>query len=286
MTSNVHDASSPVRRRVSELIASAALEVIPLKGAEEKVLAAPGGTQVTITCSPRFGLQRTIAHVESAIAKGYRVVPHLAARMVADERELRSFVSRLRDLGVDDLFVIGGDSNEPLGVFGAAGELLDALQGFDHGMRRIGVGCYPEGHPKISDEVLIEALLAKQLHADYMVSQLCFDSEVLVGWIDDVRSAGVTLPLRIGVAAPIKTTRLAELSVRIGVGQSLRFLTKQHGLVGNLLLGRRYDPENLLLEMGERLDTDELGVEGLHIFTFNQVAVTVDWQSRFDRDGA
>jgi methylenetetrahydrofolate reductase (NADPH) len=200
--------------------------------------------------------------------------------MIEDEQALRRFVSRVVDLGVDDLYVIGGDADEPLGRFGAAEQVLHALQDFDHGLRRIGVGCYPEGHPKIDDATLMDALLTKQVHADYMVSQLCFDSAALVRWLDEVRGRGVRLPLRIGLAAPIKTAKLVELSVKIGVGQSLRYLTKQHGMVGGLLLGRSYAPEKLLLDMGERLGSPDLGLEGLHIFTFNQVDVTVAWQRR------
>ena len=148
------------------------------------------------------------------------------------------------------------------------------------------MGCYPEGHPKIADSVLLDALLAKQVHADYMVSQLCFDSTALVRWLDDIRARGVRLPLRIGLAGPIRTARLVELSVKIGVGQSLRYLTKQHGMVGGLLLGRSYVPEKLLLDVGERLGSPDLAVEGLHIFTFNQVDVTVAWQRRVAEVGA
>jgi methylenetetrahydrofolate reductase (NADPH) len=271
---------------VSELIASAALEVIPLKGAEGQVLAAPRASTITVTCSPKLGFERTLAHVAAAVGNGYRVVPHLAARMVPDRTALRRFVCEIGNLGVDDLYVIGGDAEEPLGVFAAAGEVLDELSHFDHGLRRIGVACYPEGHPRISDDRLLEALLAKQVHADYMVSQLCFDSRALVRWIEDVRASGVSLPMRIGLAAPIKMTRLAELSLRIGVGQSLRYLTKQHGMVGHLMFGRSYAPETLLLEMGETLGAaDDLGIEGLHIFTFNQVDITVGWQRRISQAG-
>jgi methylenetetrahydrofolate reductase (NADPH) len=64
-----------VRKQASE----ANIEVIPLKGAEEKIQAVPTGATVTITCSPKFGLERTIDHVIAAVGKGYRVVPHLAA---------------------------------------------------------------------------------------------------------------------------------------------------------------------------------------------------------------
>ncbi|WP_326836392.1 methylenetetrahydrofolate reductase [Amycolatopsis rhabdoformis] len=274
------DRTAAARDRVARLIGAASLEVIPLRGAEAKVSAVPRGTTVTITCSPKFGLDRTVAHTASAVANGYRVVPHLAARMVEDERALRRFVARVVDLGVDELFVIGGDGDEPVGRFSSAVEVLHALQDFDHGVRRIGVGGYPEGHPKIAAARLTEALLAKQVHADYLVSQLCFDGVALLRWLEDVRARGVGLPLRIGLAAPIRTARLVELSLKIGVGQSLRYLTKQHGMVGGLLLGRSYAPENLLHELGERLTSPELGIEGLHVFTFNQVDVTVDWQRR------
>ncbi|WP_433559346.1 methylenetetrahydrofolate reductase [Pseudonocardia xinjiangensis] len=284
-SSQYQDGCAAALDLVGALIGSASLEVIPLKGAESKVRSAPPGTTVTITCSPKFGLDRTLEHVATAIASGYRVVPHLAARMIEDEQALRRFVSRAVDLGVDDLYVIGGDADESLGRFGAAEQVLHALQDFDHGLRRIGVGCYPEGHPKISDSTLLEALLAKQVHADYMVSQLCFDSAALVRWLDEVRGRGVRLPLRIGLAAPIKTAKLVELSVKIGVGQSLRYLTKQHGMVGGLLLGRSYAPEKLLLDMGERLGSPDLAVEGLHVFTFNQVDVTVAWQRRVAETG-
>ncbi len=279
MTENSRDTIGPqARRRMADLIASASLEVIPLKGVQEKVRGVRAGSTVTITCSPKFGLERTLEYVTAAVADGYRVVPHLAARMVENEQSLRRFMSRVVDLGVDDLYVIGGDADEPLGKFSSAADILDALSGFGHGLQRIGVACYPEGHPKIPDPVLLAALLDKQVHADYMVSQLCFDSAALMDWIERVRAGGVRLPLRIGLAAPIKITRLAELSLRIGVGQSIRYVTKQNGLVGSLLLGRSYAPQDLLLDMGERLLADEFGIEGLHMFTFNQVEATISWQ--------
>ena len=113
-----------------------------------------------------------------------------------------------------------------------------------------------------------------------MVSQLCFDPETLVAWLRSVRSMGVNLPLRIGLAAPLRTTKLIELSLRIGVGTSVRFLSKQHGMVGNLMFGRAYQPEALLDEIGDELADPELGVEGLHLFSFNQVAATAEWQRR------
>ena len=262
------------------LVDAAAVEVIPLRGADDKIMSIPSDTTVTITCSPKFGLGRTLDYVAAARKAGYTVVPHLAARMVSSHQELREFIGRLADLGIDDLYVIGGDGEESLGPFYEAFDVLRAIQDMDHSFVRLGVGCYPEGHPHISTDALIDALARKQEYASYMVSQLCFDSAALLSWIRQTRGSGIELPLRIGLAAPLQARKLVELALKIGVGSSVKFLTKQHGIVGNLLLGRAYEPAELLADVLAAPDVDELVIEGLHLFSFNQVDLTVEWLAR------
>jgi methylenetetrahydrofolate reductase (NADPH) len=274
MTIQSHD---EVLSSIKPLVRSANVEIIPLKGADEKATALPVTTNVTITCSPKFGLDRTLEHVEAARRRGHKVVPHLAARMVASEAELRRFVTRLGDMGVDDLYVIGGDGADPLGPYAEAFDILEALQGMDHNFSRLGVGCYPEGHPHIEDDALVDALVRKQKFAAYMVSQLCFDSTALLSWLRTARAAGITLPIRLGLAAPMQARKLVELSLKIGVGSSVKFLTKQHGIVGNLLLGRSYAPEELLVDLVAEPDFGDLNIEGVHLFSFNQIEATTTW---------
>jgi methylenetetrahydrofolate reductase (NADPH) len=266
---------------VAALIRAANIELIPLRGAQEKLNVVPAGTRITITCSPKFGLGRTLEYAELAVKAGYEVVPHLAARQVAGKAELRDVVRRIDDLGITDLYVIGGDADEPAGGYREAAEILEDLAGLDHGLERIGVGCYPEGHPKISDDALLDALRRKQAYATYMVSQLCFDARALIRWLRATRTEGIELPLRVGLAAPLKTTRLMELSLKIGVDSSIRSLTKQHGFVGNLLVGGAYHPERLLYAIGDDMAAGDLNIEGLHLFSFNQVDITAAWQKRF-----
>jgi methylenetetrahydrofolate reductase (NADPH) len=280
MTIQSSDQSSYSDTTIGELVSSANIEVIPLRGADEKTAAVPGSTTVTITCSPKFGLDRTLDHVVRARESGHRVVPHLAARMVEDEAQLKRFLGTLSSVGVDDLYVIGGDGEEPVGKYSEAFDILEAIQGLDHDLQRIGVGCYPEGHPNIPDAALVDALHRKQPYADYMVSQLCFDAAAFTGWLRTMREAGISLPVRVGIAAPLQTRKLIELSLKIGVGSSVKFLSKQHGFVGNLLLGRSYAPETLITQIVAEDDFEELGVEGLHMFSFNQVDATVEWQDR------
>ena len=275
-TDERHGVDEAVRR----LVGTARIEVIPLKGADARMVAIPASTTVTITISPKFGLERTLDHTAAAVKLGHRVVPHLAARQLADEAQLRSVLQRLDELGVSDLYVIGGDADPPEGIYTEAADVLEAMDGIDHGITSIGVGCYPEGHPKISDEALADALERKQRYADYMVSQLCFDATALARWLERTRALGVTLRLHIGLAAPMNTRKLAELSLRIGVGSSLRYLTKQHGILSNLLLSSDYRPEKFLQALGAKLLDAELAIGGIHLFSFNQIEATVGWQQR------
>ena len=269
---------------VRSLIGDADLEVIPLRSADDKLKAIPEGATVTVTTSAKLGLDRTLEFAEQAVRTGHNVVPHLAARQLTGEEELRRFIGRLGELGISRLYLIGGDATPPAGPYDSSLQVLEALQHIDHGLSRIGVACYPEGHPKISDAALAGVLRAKQPYAAYMVSQLCFNPEVLVSWLRRVRGDGITLPLRIGLAAPMQVTRLIKLGPQIGVGTSVRYLAKQHGFIGNVLKGGAYQPESLLLKMGSALTEPELGIEGLHVFSFNQVEETVQWQRAIAAD--
>ncbi|MEY9862858.1 methylenetetrahydrofolate reductase (NADPH) [Catenulispora sp. GAS73] len=255
------------------LLADATIEVIPLKGAGDQIQAAPADATVAITCSPKFGLDRTVQFCAVATGSGRRVVPHLAARMVPSRRALTDFVSQIQDLGITDLYVIGGDGERPAGPYSEAGQVLQDLQEHGHTLTRLGVGCYPEGHPLIDDDRLWVALERKQQLATYMVSQMCFDAVAVRDWLARARQRGISLPLRAGVAGPVKVAKLAELSLRIGVGQSLRYLRKQHGMVGNVLRGRAYDPSPFVSAIA-----GTAGIEGLHIFSFNQVPEYVAWR--------
>ena len=268
------------QQAVEALVRDADLEFIPLKSAAAKLALVPAGTTITVTISSKLGVARTLEFTEAAMRAGYRVVPHLAARQVADATALRNFTGRLDDLGVSDLYVIGGDAPEPVGPYNSAADILDAMTEYTHGITSTGVACYPEGHPSISNEKLRAALHRAQPLADYMVSQLCFNSASIASWLTTIRSEGITLPLHLGVAAPMQIRKLAELSLKIGVGSSVRYLTKQHGFIGNMLRGSSYKPEQLLYDLGDTLSSPASGIERLHVFTFNQIAETVQWQDR------
>jgi methylenetetrahydrofolate reductase (NADPH) len=273
-----------VNARIEALARGADIEVIPLKNLRVHQSVIPKETTVAVTCSVKLGLERTIEHAERFARDGHRVRPHIAARQVPDRAYLGELVERLRDFGAQELHVIGGDAEQQVGKYGSAVELVEDLSTMDHGLM-LSVACYPEGHPSIPERVLFEALQKKQPHVSFMINQLCFDARALIGWLSSMRAAGITLPLRMGLAPPINPAKLLDISLRIGVGASARYLSKQHGFLGNLLRGKFYKPERLLNQLGDALVSPEMSVDGLHIFSFNQVQAAVDWQRKVGRLG-
>jgi len=252
-------------------------EVIPVQGIEQKVAALPYGATVTITASPKLGMDRTLDVSTALAARGFRVVPHFAARMVSGRSHLERLVQRLEDSSIREVFVIGGDADPPAGDYADAGDLLEALTGLAHPFVRVGIGAYPEGHPLISDDRLLEALLRKQPFASFMVTQLCFDATTLASWTRDIRDAGVDLPVVVGLPGVVERRKLAEISLKTGVGASLSYLRKHGRQIVTLARSRRYDPTSLAEEVAAYAGDPALGLRGVHLFTFNQVKQTRDW---------
>ena len=132
-----------------DLLSSPRYEVIPAKGTEQAVAEwVPAGMTVTVTASPVKGLDPTIELTEKLAARGYRVVPHLAARSVTSDAHLDDIVARLTACGVDDVFVPGGDATHPAGPFHGALSLHERLDEKGRPFGRIGITGYPESHPR------------------------------------------------------------------------------------------------------------------------------------------
>lgn len=259
-------------------------EVLPLAGTAEQVEQhVPADIPVTVTASPRRGLEPTLALSESLAQLGYHVVPHLAARLVVDESHLAEALHRLDEAGVREAFVVGGDGQRPAGKFPDALTLLTAMRrlrdsGPGHRLGRIGITGYPEGHPLVSDRELAEFLATKQPLANYVVTQMCFDQKVVTQWVSQVRRSGIQLPVYLGVAGRIDRRKLMQVSARIGLGESAHFLHKHRHGWARLVLPGAYSPDRLLKKLAVELAEPSRGVEGLHIYTLGAVAATERWR--------
>jgi methylenetetrahydrofolate reductase (NADPH) len=264
--------------RLAQLLRNARFEVLPLDGIEEEVLDHLGtDVKLTVTASPRRGLDATLALTERFTAAGYTTVPHISARLVRDREHLNELLDRLLGGGVRELFVLAGDATEPAGRYPGAAELLEAMGERRAEFDAIGITGYPESHHLISDEETIRAMFAKAPMATHIVSQLCFDADTIAAWITEVRRRGTDLPIWIGVPGCVPHAKLLRVSMKIGLGESARFLSHNRSLVSRVLT-RQFKPNRLVNELAATATDPAARVAGFHLYTFNEVARTQRWR--------
>jgi methylenetetrahydrofolate reductase (NADPH) len=243
-------------------------EVLPVEGIEDQVEAhVPRAVTITVTASPSKGLGATLGVAERLATAGYRVVPHVSARLVRDGEHVEEIVARLHGAGVGEVFVPAGDAAEP-GQFPDAASLLRALRGRFDG---VGITGYPESHHLIDDDTTIQAMFEKAPMATYIVSQICFDPAVIDTWIARVRARGTDLPIWVGMPGVVDNAKLLRVSTKIGLGESVRFLRAHRDWLRRMIT-RSFTPEPLL----RRLTSGEIA--GVHFFTFNELERTERWR--------
>jgi methylenetetrahydrofolate reductase (NADPH) len=272
--------SSPAMAR---LVSDLHYEIVPMASIEQAIADLPPGAHVSITCSPAKGVAATQQYTERLVDAGFRAVPHLAARMIESTDQTASIAAWARDLGLGELFVVAGDAPEPHGPYEGALELMRDLVEADPGVARIGFAGYPDGHAFIPPDVVDEQLFAKQALLDecgidgWVSTQMCFDESTIRRWLERERSRGLTMPVHLGVPGVVDRTRLMKMGARLGVGASLRYLSKNRSTVMRMMAPGGYDPTDLAAAFAD--DAETLGVEALHSFTFNAVADTRAWQT-------
>jgi methylenetetrahydrofolate reductase (NADPH) len=269
----------PSRQALVAFLSSPRYEVLPTDDVEERVLAnVPRDVIITITASPRRGIEATIDLAERLGRHGYQVVPHISARLIRDDAHLREVLGRVAAIGRREIFVVAGDAKEPAGEFPDSVSLLTALMAEPHGMREIGVTGYPERHSFIDDDLTIQAMWDKRRIATYIVSNLCFDPRVVKRWVARVRHRGVQLPIHIGLAGVADPAKLLRISTRIGVVDSARFLRGHSNWFLRMVQPGGYDPGRFTMGLLPDIATPDRKVAGLHVFTFNEIEPTERWR--------
>ncbi len=273
------------RRGISALLDGASLELSSRDPAEIDACAGllEPGTAVYISFPPGQTYHGTVALAARLARAGFRPVPHVAARRIAGRAALEDYLARAAgEAGVDSALVIAGDTDRPSGAFDSSLASLETGLFERHGIVRIGVAGYPEGHPRIADSALEEALAAKKNLARRsgidlgVVTQFCFEAESILSWA--ARMKGHGLPMRVGLAGPASLPRLLRFAALCGVGNSVRALRARPQAIARLMV--EAGPEIALRDLA-RADAP---LAGVHFFCFGGLVRTARWL-RAVRDG-
>ncbi|CAN5607142.1 methylenetetrahydrofolate reductase [soil metagenome] len=263
---------------IVRMLESARFEVLPTATIEQKVLdGLPVGRTVTVTASPSQGIEDTVGLTERLAGQGYDAVPHLAARMISGRSELLDITARLEGAGVHTIFVPGGDQDPPAGEYSNALDMLQDLTAIGSTLR-VGITGYPETHPTISDDLTVQSMWDKRKHASHVVSNMTFDPSLVEAWIGRMRARGMDLPVLLGIPGPIDRAKLLTMASKIGVGDSTRFLSKHKGTMARLAAPGGFTGEKFLESCAGSVSDTSARVQGIHLYTFNQVEATEKWR--------
>ncbi len=206
----------------------------------------PRGTPVYFSAVPTIERHELIAAATALRKAGLEPVVHIAARRLRAAFDLQELLAALRgEADIKRLLVIGGDA-ETLGPFPDALSVIQKGRLREAGIEEIGIGGYPEGHPRIppgrleaSLDEKIASAAAKGLRV-HIVSQFSFSADSILAWLKQLRAGGTANPVKIGLAGPTGVTALLRYAKRCGVNASLRGLMSgaATALIGNVGPGR------------------------------------------------
>lgn len=219
----------------------------------------PPATPLYLTAVPTQDSRELVTAAAAARKAGIEPVAHIAARRLASADALKELLAGLRgEADMRRLLLIGGD----IDTAGAFADTLAVIQrgGLrEAGIEEIGIGAYPEGHPRIPAGRLEAALDEKIAAATalglrvHIISQFSFSPERILTWLKQLRACGIGKPVKIGMAGPTSVPALLRYAKRCGVAASLRGLVSGavSGLVGHVGPGRIIETLSAAGDLGD-----------------------------------
>lgn len=269
---------------MAEMLRGFSIEVTPgaVGSAGSALALLPAGTETFIAYLPTSTPDQLVSAAELLQRAGMTPVPHIVARSFASAVELDRLLGRLGDrAGVTRVLIIAGDRDAVAGPYESSLQIIRSGILEKSGIRNVYVSCYPEGHPRIANDRLREARVGKLAaikHAGLeggLVSQFCFEASPIIALARGIRSGPCPAPYRVGVAGPATSATLLKYAMMCGVGASMRALRERQSLTRNLLGGAT--PELLIEQLARaRNDEPDIGLDGVHFFTFGALAKTAE----------
>jgi methylenetetrahydrofolate reductase (NADPH) len=277
---------TPTGRDVQALLPGYSIEVTPKTDSEvdrfKEFL--PATTRVYLAHIDGTSIDEMLSSAVRLKENGYRVMPHIPARLIKDTATLENWLTRYQyEAGVDEALLIAGDC-KPCGSFDSSIQLLETGLFDQKGFQRLHFAGHPEGNRDIgSFQKLTDAILSKQHLCERtnvqdvaLVTQFCFDSRPVIDWATTLRAKGIDLPIHVGVAGPTKLKKLIKHAMACGVGASLRVLQKRAMDMTQLLLP--YDPIDVIADLAKiRADDPTCLIQQIHFFPFGDVNSTAEW---------
>ncbi len=242
---------------------------------------------VYITYLPDENSKNVIDTAKKLKQEGYEAIPHLPARTILSQNELEKYIGELaNEAGCTKILIIGGGGNQAGNISSTMDVLKsDLLSKFNY--KFVGVAGHPEGSPDISNQNLDLAINEKNNFAKnvdfqmYIATQFFFEAKSLIDWEKHLNSLGNNLPIHAGIPGPASIKTLFNYARSCGIGNSLRFLSKQ---AFNLTkLATLSTPDKLIYDLASYIHSyQSSNLENIHFYAFGGMKKTADWLNQLN----
>lgn len=244
----------------------------------------PEDIQIKVAFLGNETLEQRLSAIEALSTIGASPMPIISARRLTSIADLDSYLTKaIRVAPITEIFLVGGDPAEPKGPLSDSLSVINSnvLNKFSTTINTIGIAGYPEGHPHVKDEVLWKYLKRKNhelLSRGFSVeitTQLSFNIEAIISWIERVRCEGIDAPIRVGIPSPSTLKGLLKFANQCRVSTSIRLLS-QYGWKVTSLLGT-VEADNFLTLLNYSVRNKDLGDVRLHVYPMGELISAARW---------
>ena len=228
---------------------------------------------VSITYSAGGSKNSRTKELAQIVKNDYGIEPlaHLTC-INSTKDEVISAIDGLVDIGVENVLALRGDriAGEVKNDFAHASDLVELIKSRSD-MNVVGA-CYPEGHPESAN--IVEDIRNLKIKIDkgvtHLNSQLFFDNDDYLKYLDMVRLAGITVPIEAGVMPLVKASQFGGIVKMTGAKMPTKI---------SRMYSKFADDPDSLMEAGIAYATDQIvdllssGVDGIHLYIMNNTYV-------------
>jgi len=214
---------------------------------------------------------------------GLTAMAHLTC-VGASRADLNEILDALQRSRIENILALGGDAPPGYTPHSDGFTHADQLARFirSRGSFCLGGACYPEVHPRATspDDDLRHLAAKVEAGVEFLISQLFFENEDYLRFVDRVRARGIDVPVVAGIMPVISTAsirRMAELS-GAHIPEALAAELDAAG-----------DDEAATMDVGVRWATKQCrelldrGAQGIHFYTLNRSPATRKvWTNLFE----
>ena len=247
----------------------------------------PSGTLVYIAHIEGTPIEEMVETAKKVNDQDFCAMPHFPARIIKDKNVLEDWISRYKnEANVSNALLIAGGANKPYGEYDSSIQLIESELFDKADFNNLHIAGHPEGSmdidPDGSTTNVDQALswkneFSKRTDANMAITtQFSFDANSVISWANNIKEAGIDIPVHIGIAGPAKLQTLLRYSIECGVGASIKIIQKRAKDLTKLLLP--YKPTNIITELATyKANNPSFNIEKVHFFPLGGIKQVSDF---------